>query len=138
MKIDSANGADGAKAAHGQEPKRGLPQQKGEGLLFDLLIGRRNALAIGKLTDIGRFVFQDPDRDGPGQQYAHSQHLKRHMKSIVVGDVVHQQRSGRTEKPHADVHHSHSHASLFAEPLRDDHLMGNGAGENVADGVNEK
>ena len=75
MRVDCADGTDGAEAADGQQPERRLPEQVAEGFRLNLLVGRCFSCTIGELSHFGWLVLQYPDGDRPREQHANTKRL---------------------------------------------------------------
>ena len=112
-----------------------LPEQLREACGLDLGFSGRKGRAIGILADVGRFVLHHEQDQRPRQKNQCRQHHERDVKAELFGERLDQKRAQRSHQADADIHDAHRLAAIQPEPMRNDQLMRDGPGEDVAQRV---
>src|ERR1700722_6682910 len=98
-------------------------------------VGRRTSCAVGKLTDLGRLVFEKKKGERPGQEKKATHYFQCVLKTIVICEAPHQKRTQTSAQADADINRTHRQAALRPKPVRDQNLMWDRSGEQISSGV---
>src|SRR6185312_8628011 len=132
VKINGSDRSDGAKAADQQQPKREIRQQIAKRAGFHRHFGSGSIRAIGDLANVTWFVPDQERYQGPGDKHQSAEDHQRRLKPEFFGQRLNDERAQRSEQANAYVDDTHGRSAFHAEPVRDDDLVRNRAGENVA------
>jgi len=119
-----------------EQPEGAFAEEVGDGAGGGGLVTLENGDAVGVLADVGGLVLEDEEGDGEDEEDGAAGPEEGVLEVGGGGDGGGEVFDDEAaEDADAQVGGGHGFAAAAFEPLGDDDLVGDGTGEDVADGV---
>jgi len=100
-------------------------------------LGGWGRCAIGEEPHLFRPVFQNEEGNGPCREHQAANGQKSDLVIVSVGKPLHHLGADSAEDAHTHVDDAHGCTAILLEPMGNDDLMRDGAGEQIAHGIEE-
>ena len=138
MLIDGADGADGAQTTDHEQPKGAGAEEfsKATGRFWLFVDG--DGFAVGGLAHFRRLIAHDEAGDGPNEKQDEAGDDEGGLEAEGGDERFGDELGGDSaEDADAEVGGGHGFAAALFKPLRDDDLVRDGAGKEIADHVKQ-